>query len=236
MTHRWNDAAETRKRQIESGIDLTFSKVFVPYFQRKISELKPKRVLEIGGGTGHLAAVLSSAVEHYVMIEPSPGMFAVATHVLLATDVELHNCTIEVFKNPASFDLVLSHMCIQTVANSDMFLLSSARHVHARGKLLLSLPHPAFYNEYKKFFDPQTFRYIRQRSGTVNFSITLDPEEVIQGVPYHHRPVSEYISSFSSAGLCVSSLDEIYPSQEIQSLYGQNWENPRYMVIGGIRH
>jgi hypothetical protein len=95
------------------------------------------------------------------------------------------------------------------------------------------LPHPAFYNDYKTFFDPSTFNYMKERSKLVSFSITLEPSEVIDRVPYYHRPLSHYISGFTSAGFCITGFDEIFPSDAIHKLYGNNWKNPRYLVLGG---
>jgi hypothetical protein len=44
-----------------------------------------------------------------------------------------------------------------------------------------------------------------------------------------------YISNLAGAGLGVTFMDEIYPSQEIQNLYGASWKDPRYLVLGGSR-
>lgn len=196
----------------------------------------PKTILEIGGGTGHLARELSRQVSQYVLVEPSAGMYSVACKTLDGTDIELCNQTVQEFsKSDRHFDLVLSHLCIQATSDVNAFLVALARTLTASGTFLLSLPHPAFYNDYKKFFPTETFLYTEEIATMVTFTLTLDPGTEIKGVPYYHRPISKYISALSHAGLAVSSMDEIYPSDEIQKLYGAPWRTPRYPVLGGHR-
>lgn len=233
MTHHWDDIAAVRRQQIDDGWDLTFSRVFVPYYQQLISGLAPSSILEVGGGTGHLARSLSSIPERYVMLEPSQGMYEVAREVLADGRVEIHNCTVESFPEHGKFELVLSHMCVQAAGELRGFLGALARQVSTSGVFLVSLPHPVFYNDYKRFFAPEEFQYINEQSKRISFSITLDPSQLIEGVPYHHRPLSKYVSCIADTGLCLTFFEEIYPGAEIQDLYGRPWENPRYLVLGG---
>jgi SAM-dependent methyltransferase len=233
MTHHWDDIAAVRRQQIEDGRDLTFSRVFVPYYWQLISTLAPSSILEIGGGTGHLARSLSAIAKRYAMLEPSQGMYGVAREVLADGQVEIHNCTVETFPACGQFDLVLSHMCVQAVGELRGFLKALAKQIYSSGVFLLSLPHPVFYNDYKRFFPQDKFRYTNEQSQRVSFSITLDPDQVIEDVPYHHRPVSKYVSCLADAGLCLTYFEEIFPGRDIQELYGHPWENPRYLVLGG---
>jgi len=234
MPHQWNESARLRAQQIESGLDLTFSKVFLPYFRDQLQKLKPNSLLEIGGGTGHLCKALTDLTSRYVLLEPSEGMHAVAHEVLSGLSVHIVNESIEVFSScNERFDLILSHMCVQTAGNLEAFAKALAQALDPNGMYLLSLPHPAFYNEYKEFFPPQSFSYIEERYASVCFSITLDPTRKIAAVPYYHRPLSTYVAALASAGLCVEILDEIFPDPQIQNLYGERWKRPRYVVIGG---
>ena len=235
MPHHWDEVAELRKQQIKSGLDLTFSKVFVPFFVHNLSQSPVRSILEVGCGTGHLAVALSSMTDSYVALEPSPGMYRVASEVLAGSKVEMHNSTVESFPKSGGFDLVLSHMCAQVVTDLDGFLRAVSGQLSGAGRFLISLPHPLFYNDYKKFFEPEDFQYTEELSKKVSFSITLDPDRVIDSVPYHHRPLTRYVSSLVAAGLCVTLFEEVYPDSRVQALYGTAWANPRYLVLGGRR-
>jgi 2-polyprenyl-3-methyl-5-hydroxy-6-metoxy-1,4-benzoquinol methylase len=146
MPHRWDDNAKLRKQQIESGLDLTFSEVFLPYYVRMVSRLAPRSILEVGGGTGHLARALASMTTKYVVLEPSQGMFAVASEVLDGTPAQLRQSTIEEFNGAENYDLILSHMCVQVVGNLAVFVNAVAKRLAPQAHFLLSLPHPVFYN------------------------------------------------------------------------------------------
>lgn len=73
MPHRWSNSAELRRKQIESGRDITFNHVFAPTdLVDRLSDLSPHSVIEIGAGTGHLSRALSDSGFSVTAIEPSP--------------------------------------------------------------------------------------------------------------------------------------------------------------------
>jgi SAM-dependent methyltransferase len=234
MPHRWDRTARLRADQIEKGLDLTFSQVFVPYYSELLSGLGPDSVLEVGGGTGHLGRELASLSKRYVMVEPSEGMHSVALRTIAGTDIELHNEPIEQFAaRNRQFECVLCHMCIQVVAELPTFLHAISSVLSSGGCFVAALPHPAFYNDYKNFFSQDTFRYTEERSATISFSISLDPDRRIDGIPYHHRPIGTYVSALRAARLGIDAFDEIFPAPDVQMRYGAPWSSPRYLVIRG---
>lgn len=95
MSSPWDIFASLRRNQIESGKDLTFSRVFVPLFKELIGSLNPDSILEAGVGTGHLALELQGLSARYVGVDPSNGMIGEARDVLRDKKVELFNSTLE---------------------------------------------------------------------------------------------------------------------------------------------
>lgn len=65
----------------------------------------------------------------------------------------------------------------------------------------------------------------------ISFSITNDPENLITNVPYNHRPFSTYINTLIKNKLSLKEIKEIYPSKDIQMLYGGLWSEPRYCLF-----
>jgi SAM-dependent methyltransferase len=235
MGNEWDQIARRRREQIETGRDLTFSKVFVPIYTSLISALEPSSVLEIGIGTGHLALTLSGLAQHYVGIDPSSGMMEEARQVLQGKSIELEQCSIEEFQSSVEFDLVISHLCLQTTPDCMGFLAAVAESLNEQGVYLISIPHPAFFNEYKKIVPSAQFDYMTEHSAFIDFSITLDPQRQIRGVPYSHRPLSFYFAEFMRANLTISMLKEVYPPKDVQLLYGAKWRTPRYLIFGGSK-
>ena len=230
MPHRWCSSASVRRNQIESGLDITFCEVFMPIFRNKIMAIKPARVLEIGCGTGHLSKELSKNGIDITAIEPSKGMFEVASEVLSGTNVRLLNCASFDLENTSTFDLAFSHLVAHVVDDISAFFTSIAVHLDNGSYFLFSIPHPCFYNDYKKFFGDE-YHYMKSLMKNVSFSITKDPETVISDVPYHHRSISIYVNELVSAGFNIVGFDETFPDKHIQEKYGAAWESPRYCIF-----
>lgn len=235
MPQRWSKAAGLRREQIESGLDITFNRVFLPYFLGCMEERAPNRILEVGCGTGHLAARLATVVPHVEALEPSPGMHSVAKDVLGNSNVKLHHSTIEEFRPSQRFDLVLSHLCGHVVSDIDGFCRACSDLVAARGLFVFSLPHPCFWNDYKEYFPRTEFRYAREQFASVALTITKDPSRPIDGLPFHHRPLERYIAALRNCGMAVTRLDEILPPKSVQQLYGEEWRFPRYCALHATR-
>lgn len=235
MPQRWNKAASLRREQIESGLDITFNRIFIPYFHECVEGYDPKRLLEVGCGTGHLAASLAKRGRHIEALEPSPGMFSVAKEVLANSAVKLHHSTIEGFRPAARFDLVVSHLCGHVVADVDAFCRACASLVDEHGLFVFTLPHPCFWNDYKGFFPQDEYHYATEQFASVALTITKDPSRPIDGLPFHHRPLGRYVSALNNCGMALARLDEITPSKSVQQLYGTEWRFPRYCALHAIR-
>ena len=230
MPHRWCNSAQIRREQIESGADLTFNEVFKPLLISRIKSLSPSNVLEVGAGTGHISKELSELGFSVTAIEPSAGMYGVAKDVLSLSDVRLLNCTsLELEKNEL-YEVAFSHLVAHVVDDLNEFFESVGRHLKATSHFIFSIPHPCFYNEYKGFFGDE-YNYMTPMTKNVSFTITKDSKNTISGVPYHHRPLSEYINKLVESGFAIDGFDETYPEEDIQIKYGAKWETPRYCVF-----
>jgi len=231
MPERWDNAAILRQEQIESGIDLTFSEVFLPYYKELISEYKPSSVLEVGCGTGHLSHEICKVVPKVVAIEPSSGMFKVAQKVLCKTNVEVIQNNIQNFESQSIFEMVISHMCVQTINDISNFFKSVGRFISTKALFVFTIPHPCFYNDYKNFFPDNEFSYMDVTKKEITFSISKDPSRPITGVPYNHRPISSYFKNLNNNNMVAIDFHEIFPNPQVHCLYDKPWEIPRYCVF-----
>jgi len=230
MPHRWNNSAELRQTQIESGDDITFNEVFKPLFVQKIADLDVCSILEVGAGTGHLSKALAVGGKNIIAIEPSEGMFSVAKDVLGNTGVNLINCRLENLPVNGGCEVAISHLVAHVVEDVPKFFKHVAEHIETSGHFIFTIPHPCFFNDYKNIFGDE-YRYMRPLSKEISFSITKDSANVITGVPYHHRPLSEYINSLVAAGFALDGFEETWPAEEVQVMYGEEWKTPRYCMF-----
>jgi len=230
MPHRWCNSAQIRREQIESGVDLTFNEVFKPLLVSRIKSLSPSNVLEVGAGTGHISKELFELGFSVTAIEPSAGMYGVAKDVLSLTDVRLLNCTSFKLEKDELYEVAFSHLVAHVVDDLKAFFESIGQHLKASSHFIFSIPHPCFYNEYKGFFGDE-YNYMTPMTKSVSFTITKDSKNTISGVPYHHRPLSEYINKLVESGFAIDGFDETYPEDDVQLKYGAKWESPRYCVF-----
>lgn len=228
MRNRWCESALLRKKQIEEGLDITFSKVFVPYYISKIVDCQPHSVLEVGCGTGHMALELSQYCDSFVALEPSKGMYAVAKDVLKDRHVKLLSSYIEEIPSIDKYDFIYSHMCLQVIEDSQKLFQNVRNIISEKGIAIFSIPHPCFYNHYKSFFNDSEYEYMSILEKQISFTITKDSINRIEDVPYHHRPISYYINQLAECGFKLLRFDEIFPSDEVQLMYGEKWAYPRY--------
>lgn len=230
MPHRWCNSAKIRREQIESGVDLTFNEVFKPLLVNQIKNLSPSNVLEVGAGTGHISKELFDLGFFVTAIEPSAGMYEVAKDVLSLTDVRLLNCTSFELESDEFYQVAFSHLVAHVIDDLSAFFESIGQHLKANSHFIFSIPHPCFYNEYKGFFGDE-YNYMTPMTKNVSFTITKDSQNTISGVPYHHRPLSEYFNKLVESGFAIDGFDETYPEDDIQLKYGAKWESPRYCVF-----
>jgi len=231
MPHRWSSAAQIRREQIESGRDVTFNRVFLPYYTSAVNNLGCRSLLEVGCGTGHLSKHLSQLIPVVHAIEPSPGMHEVSTAVLLETGVELVKCKLEDFNGDRKFDCVLSHLCGHVVAHLDSFLRDCSKWLADGGTFIFSLPHPCFWNDYQPYFDPKEFDYASECFTSATLTISKARDEKMTGLPFHHRPIGRYVESIVAARLVIRRFDEIFPPAGIQALYPAPWKRPHFCVF-----
>ena len=222
--------AQIRREQIESGTDLTFNEVFKPLLISRIQSLSPRSILEVGAGTGHISNELFKLGFSVTAIEPSLGMYQVAQDVLSSSDVRLVNCTSLELDKDESYEVAFSHLVAHVVDNLSGFLESVGQHLEKNGHFIFSIPHPCFYHEYKGFFGDE-YNYMVPMTKNVSFTITKDSQNTISGVPYYHRPLSDYFNNIVKSGFAIDGFDETYPDDDIQEKYGARWESPRYCVF-----
>ncbi|OBQ56763.1 class I SAM-dependent methyltransferase [Halodesulfovibrio spirochaetisodalis] len=231
MTNAWDKAAAIRKEQIESGLDITFCDIFIPYYLKLIKREAPTTFLEVGCGTGHLLKEIVSESIDCKAVEPSPKMYEIAKEHLKDQTVNISCCKIEDFNSLEQYDLILSHLCAQAVTDLGGWLNSISQLLAPQGTFVFAIPHPCFYNDYKKLIPSSKYSYMHEIDATISLSITLDSKNTIDGVPYKHRPLNCYINILRKNGFCLIGLDEIYPSPEVQAKYGATWDYPRYLVF-----
>lgn len=230
MKNHWDDIAEIRKYQIENHKDITFSKLFLPYFINIISSHHHDSILEIGCGTGHMAKhiIECTSPKVYVGIENSKKMFSIAKETNSSNYASIIQTSIFEYNSSHTYDIIISHLCLHAIDNIELLFDKVLTLLNKRGIFIFSIPHPCFFHEYKNIFD--NFEYKKISKTFFNLSITNDPQKM-PSIPYIHRPLEFYIKSILQKKLLLVDFDENFPQQNIMHLYKTSFTKPHYATF-----
>lgn len=78
IASEWDANAATRHDQIKSGIDISYSKVLIPAIFDVLGNHQGKQCIDIGCGSGTLAAMLAKKASFVVGVDLSRKMIEIA--------------------------------------------------------------------------------------------------------------------------------------------------------------
>lgn len=237
LAKEWDKLADDRDAMISEGRDLSYHHILLPALHGLSASTleKAKRALDVGCGTGKLAAELAERHPHcdVVAIDPSSRSIEIARSKRDAfEDVTFHCASIEEYsatlKEP-SFDLVMANMLFQNVASMPDALKGCVEVMKPGGALVFAVAHPCFWPRYWNYEKEPWFRYDREIWVEAPFRTSLSPHETLT-TTHTHRPLSAYLTAFSQAGLVLDELVEPYPDEGIEGEYPIAWEFPRFLL------
>lgn len=230
----WNQNAQSRHEQLLSGADLSFSRLVAPRILNELRSTlghKSFSVIEAGCGTGVLAKKLARYCKHLTCIDPSMESIRIAT-TYLSTDlnVRLVCASLEEFKTAGKFDLMVSNMTLHAIPKLATALKNANNLLKRSGKLIFSIPHPAFWPEYKELTKDKSYQYSKARKFTTEFTISNDQNPMPSKVPYIHRSLEAYSKILGEAGFGINRIFEPFPSEKLQKQFKKRWTTPHAMV------
>ena len=231
MENSWGLISNLRKSQIESGNDITFSDLFIPYYKRLFSLLPHKKILEIGCGTGHMAQALINVLNPtlFIALDESKEMIQLARKVNRDVGIEILEVDYLNFSSVHKFDLIYSHMCLQTIEEIEAVIEKSSKLLTKNGYFIFSIPHPCFYNLYKGIFPEESFEYKRKTKTFFELTITNSSQKS-NPIPYIHRPLETYFN-IVGAHFQKIQLEEIFPTIDVMAKYEKAFKYPHYIMI-----
>jgi SAM-dependent methyltransferase len=238
LTAEWNDLAADRRRQLDGGVDVSFSHVVVPAALRLLRGKRSKLLLDIGSGTGHFAALASSYAERLIGIEPSVTSVNIAREVCKgAGNVSFLESTVENVKSSnlgGLADSAVALMVLTATPDLSAFASAASRLLGRGATFVAVLPHPCFWPTYWGYADAPWFSYSTEIFVEANFSISN--AQTTHCTTHVHRPLSQYLSVFSEYGFRLEVLEELMPSSDVERLYPTQWKFPRFLAMQWIRN
>lgn len=223
----WDNICDSRQQVIESGKDISLCYVTAPCILNKLSKLAPKRVLDVGCGTGYIASLIAKQVGTCWGIDMSEKSIAIAKKAYPVDTLHFLNTSIADYTPSHKFDVCISNM----VLTSDPDWIASIKKIYSLlssgGHLLIMITHPCYWPLYWGFNNEPWYKYEREIFIEHDFSISM--VKSIGKTTYIHRPLSSYINGILSSGFLIEEILEPYPEKNVPHNYV--YEYPRFLFL-----
>lgn len=238
-TSEWDVNAEPRHKQIISNVDVSYHKILIPTIMQLLGNVKDKRVIDVGCGSGYLSAKIAYQASTVLGLDPSKGMIEVAKREYEHLPRLRFVCeSIESFsKNQPriKFDAAISNMSLITIQNLDEALRAVNMVLLLKGIFVINITHPCFYNKYRGYESSEDFHYIISHKQKGQFMISKDSKGLPLPTTHFHRPLQEYFRSLREASFVIDQLVEPFPKPSIMKLYPKSWKFPRFLSLRCIK-
>ena len=184
-----------------------------PILLELTGDLRGRRILDLGCGAATFGRfALSQGCHSYVGLEASRNMVAAAQQTLAATTGGVEHTPMESWTYPEStFDLVVSSLALQYVAELGTVLGLVHRTLIPGGRFVFSVEHPVITSCARGCRTPQRQDWI----GDDYFVVGPRQTSWLGGeVIRHHRTVEGYFGGMQEAGFNVDRLRESHPRRE----------------------
>lgn len=212
-----------------------------PVFQAMLSDLRGKRVLDLGCGFGwHCRYVREQGARSVVGVDLSQKMIARARADTDDPDIEYQCCAIEDMDFPSeTFDLVISSLAMHYVERFDVVCRNVNRWLSAGGMFVLSAEHPIFTARAEQAW------CIGPHGERLHWPVDDYGKEgmrqahwLTENVVKYHRTVATYVNTLIDADLRIKWLAEPLPTAEMLAQH-PDWHDecrrPMFILLSAYK-
>lgn len=203
----WNAIAEAY-----SAIDDPQERPVLTFIQETLRTLKPKRLLDYGGGDGKFAVLCaeSSSLQEIVSYDPAPGMTSLARSLCADfKQIRVAEATREI--QSGRFDVVTFNavwMCLTSRDACLETLSEIARLLRSNGRLIASVTHPCFRTcKFSNYFTDFNNRDYFNDDTLFNVTIYNGNHEL--HIVDTHWSLTAMSSQLSESGFAIENLYEL---------------------------
>lgn len=220
---RWDRYADTYSESHAEQGDLHKEVFLNPTLLSLIGKESDKKILDAGCGEGYFSRILAKSGAHVTAVDYSKKMIEIArkrTSPNLSIDYRHGNCEDLNFLENESFDLIVSNMVIQDLANYEKVFKEMYRLLLNNGSFIFSILHPCFITPvsgWEKKDDGEKLHWnVDQYFYEGAYEQRMGGQEKIL---LFHRTLTSYVNAFLKAGFTLEGLVEPKPSEEMLNKY-----------------
>lgn len=171
-----------------------------------VGDVRGRRILDAGCGSGPLAAELVARGADVVGFDGSPAMIDLARRRLGSTvPLTVHDLAEPLPYEDESFDVVVASLVLHYLEDWDAPLAEVRRVLRPGGRLVASVNHP-----FAQVLNAPEDDYFRTRLYSEDVELNGQTTELT----FWHRPLREVVRAVTGAGLDLRVLDEPGPSTD----------------------
>lgn len=233
----WDRIADVRKHQIADGKDVSFTHVLKPKVLELLDGCDLSHVVDLGCGTGEATKAIGDIASAVVGVDLS------STSISLARERTRRDSHIEVFQgsveefpqrwNGAKFTTAVANMTLMDCLDLDNVIQAIAKLLTSAGTLVATITHPWFWPLYWGYQQEVWFDYNKEVVLQGPFGTSFEMTDCI--TTHVHRPLAAYMDALAQAGFVIDRLDEPLPREDVQELFGERWEFPRFLALRAQR-
>jgi ubiquinone/menaquinone biosynthesis C-methylase UbiE len=234
----WDEIALLYDQQFGDEGDFSHKYIIHPAVLSSLGQVKDKRIVDLGCGTGTLARQLARLGAKVTGVDISSEMLKYASKRNEKVEYLKHDIEQKLPYNDKEFDITISIMVFHSIENISNVITESYRILKNNATMIVVIPHPCFVQYFRSLECENDSLYLTPQKATFNWKqftdICSNPTE------FYLRPISFYINLFLSAGFILNSVKEPLIDESAQcevdeihtkNAYNRLREKPSFLLI-----
>lgn len=227
ISKEWDSICEVRNRTIMQKKDVSLLYVTSPCIINNIKNDLPKKIIDVGCGTGYLTNQIAELVDICYGIDISKKSIEIAKSQYQKNNLTFIHANINDFLFEEKFDSCVSNMVLMTDPEWMKSIKSIYMMLKEKGTLFIMITHPCYWPQYWGYQDEPWFDYSSEIFINKEFSISMVKD---MGTTTHiHRPLMQYFNGLINTGFIIEKIEEPYPVSQTPS--GYEFKYPRFLFI-----
>ncbi|MBO1004209.1 class I SAM-dependent methyltransferase [Pseudogracilibacillus auburnensis] len=220
---RWNGFADTYSEKHTEQGDLHKEVLLNPTLFSLMGDVKNKNVLDAGCGEGYLSRMMSKLGATVTAVDYSPRMIEIAkgrTPKELFIHYKLGNCEDLSILEDKSFELIVSNMVIQDLANYEKAFQEMYRLLVDEGSFIFSILHPCFVTPESGWEKTESGEKLHWKVDKYFYEGAYEQRlGMKEKMLLFHRTLTSYINTLIKTGFVLESIVEPKPSTDMLKKY-----------------